>query len=66
MQFLIALAAAAVVGFLLWKLVVTQPSDESPRSRPPQRATAPDDDVEFLQQLDERMKRGGDDPPARS
>lgn len=66
MQFLIALAAAAVVGFLLWKLVVTQPSDESPRSGPPERVTAPDDDPEFLRQLGERMKRGGDDPPTRT
>jgi hypothetical protein len=65
-QFLIALAAAALIGFLLWKLVVTQPSDKSPRRRPPERVTAPDDDPEFLQQLDDRMKRGGEDPPTRT
>jgi hypothetical protein len=64
MQFLIALAAAAVVGFLLWKLMVRQPG-EPRRAESARSVTAPDDDPEFLRQLGEQMRRSGDDPPGR-
>jgi hypothetical protein len=65
MQFLIALAAAVVVGFLLWKLMVRQPGDPG-RAETTRRVTAPDDDPEFLRRLGEQMGRSGDDPPGRA
>ncbi|HEX4247042.1 MAG TPA: hypothetical protein VH008_04190 [Pseudonocardia sp.] len=65
MLFLIALAAAAVVGFVLWKAMTDQPSRKSDRSAAPRRAAAPEDDPEFLRQLGERLRREGEDPPRR-
>jgi hypothetical protein len=66
MLFLIALAAAAVVGFVLWK-VMTGPHDPGAEqsSAPAGRVTAPEDDPEFLRQLGERLRREGEDPPRR-
>ena len=61
--FLIALAAAAVVGLVLWKAMTAQPPEATVRPKP--RRPAPDDDPEFLRQLGERMRREGDDPPHR-
>jgi hypothetical protein len=65
MLFLIALAAAAVVGFVLWKAMTDQPSRKSDRSTAPRRSAAPEDDPEFLRQLGERLRREGEDPPRR-
>ncbi|HTF47919.1 MAG TPA: hypothetical protein VK735_10755 [Pseudonocardia sp.] len=64
MLFLIALAAAAVVGFVLWKAMTSQPPQANNRSNPP-RPGAPDDDPEFLRQLGEKLRREGEDPPRR-
>jgi len=65
MLFLIALAAAAVVGFVLWKAMTSQPPQANNRSNAPRRGGAPDDDPEFLRQLGERLRREGEDPPRR-
>ncbi|HEY2204977.1 MAG TPA: hypothetical protein VGH99_10955 [Pseudonocardia sp.] len=60
--FLIALAAAAVVGLVLWKALSPQPPPPLDRSVPPERRTlAPDDDPEFLRQLGERLRKEGED-----
>jgi hypothetical protein len=42
-----------------------QPARTSTRSNAPRRSAAPDDDPEFLRQLDERLRREGEDPPRR-
>ncbi|WP_028934801.1 hypothetical protein [Pseudonocardia spinosispora] len=65
MLFLIALAAAALVGVLLWKLLARQPSDPANRSTSARPTAAPDDDPEFLRQLGEKLRREGEDPPRR-
>jgi hypothetical protein len=67
--FLIAFVGAAVIALVLWKAMNTA-QDETPaepRVRRPDpirpRASGPDDDPEFLRQLDERVRRR-EDPPA--
>jgi hypothetical protein len=72
MLFLIAFVGAAIIALVLWKAMNATRSDtpidtlRPPTRRPPQapraRATGPDDDPDFLRQLDERVKRR-DDPP---
>lgn len=66
MLFLIAFIGAAVIALVLWKAMNTaraefpQPPRTAGPSRP--RVSGPDDDPDFLRQLDERVKRR-DDPP---
>ena len=71
MLFLIAFIGAAIIALVLWKAMnasrsSTQPPlGRRPRQAPPVRASGPDDDPDFLRQLDERVKRR-DDPPTSS
>lgn len=72
MLFLIALVGAAVVALVLWKAMseihadVTRANRSSttprrPLLRPrPSRPFGPDDDPEFLRQLDEKVRRRQD------
>ncbi len=70
MLFLIAFVGAAVIALVLWRAMNTAGADvtshqqarpEAPPPRP--RVSGPDDDADFLRQLDEKVKRR-DDPPA--
>lgn len=74
MLFLFVLLGAAVFAVVLWRTLkaeqmVTDPSQspEMPRggtTRPAKpRVSGPDDDPEFLKQLDEKV-RGHEDPPS--
>jgi hypothetical protein len=69
MLFLIAFVGAAIIALVLWKAMNSSRSDAPLLSRPPPqaagrtRASGPDDDPDFLRQLDEKVKRR-DDPPA--
>jgi len=67
MLFLIAFVGAAIIALVLWKAMNSSRSEAPPvpgRTPPPARprASGPDDDPDFLRQLDERVKRR-DDPP---
>lgn len=64
MLFIVALAAAMAVGFLMWKTMSQQQPGQTRRSAPP-RSVAPDDDPEFLRKLGERLRSEGEDPPTR-
>jgi hypothetical protein len=66
--FLIAFVGAAVIALVLWKAMNTaqgelpaEPVRRQGSARP--RVSGPDDDPEFLRQLDERTRRR-EDPPA--
>jgi hypothetical protein len=67
--FLIAFVGAAVIALVLWKAMNTaqgEPPPAEPVRRPSTvrpRISGPDDDPEFLRQLDERVRRR-EDPPA--
>ena len=68
--FLIAFVGAAVIALVLWKAMNTAQGEspaEPPARRPDPttrpRVSGPDDDPEFLRQLDERVRRR-EDPPA--
>jgi hypothetical protein len=66
--FLIAFVGAAVIALVLWKAMNTAQGEPpaEPVSRPSTvrpRVSGPDDDPEFLRQLDERVRRR-EDPPA--
>jgi hypothetical protein len=70
MLFLIAFVGAAVIALVLWRAMNTAGGDvdlgpSRPEVPPPPRArvSGPDDDPDFLRQLDERVRRR-DDPPA--
>jgi hypothetical protein len=70
MLFLIAFVGAAIIALVLWKAMNSSRSDAPPVVRRPQqpgpnrpRVSGPDDDPDFLRQLDEKVKRR-DDPPA--
>jgi hypothetical protein len=69
MLFLIAFVGAAIIAFVLWKAMSAMPGDGSPEPGRPvpgparPRVSGPDDDPDFLRQLDERVRRQ-DDPPA--
>lgn len=77
MLFLFVLVGAAIIAVLLWRTLASErvSSDpEQPQQRPdlpwsgmtrPERprASGPDDDPEFLKQLDEKV-RGQEDPPS--
>lgn len=65
MLFLIALAAAAIVGVVLWKTMSGHPASPTESAAGTRRGAAPDDDPEFLRQLSERVRREGEDPPRR-
>jgi len=59
---------AAIIALVLWKAMNASRSVPPPATRrtPPAgraRASGPDDDPDFLRQLDEKVKRR-DDPPA--
>ena len=68
MLFLIAFVGAAIIAMVLWKAMNTSHSDAPQLTRRPaqgptrSRASGPDDDPDFLRQLDEKVKRR-DDPP---
>lgn len=71
MLFLIAFVGAAVIALVLWKAMNTvrpdvpiQPVRRPPASTQRPRVSGPDDDPDFLRQLDERVRRQGEDPPA--
>jgi hypothetical protein len=68
--FLIAFIGAAVIALVLWKAMNTASRAEGqrPQRRPPARpvpptVSGPDDDPEFLRQLDEKVRRR-DEPPS--
>jgi hypothetical protein len=67
--FLIAFVGAAVIALVLWKAMNSTQGETpaEPPARPPDpirpRVSGPDDDPEFLRQLDERVRRR-EDPPA--
>lgn len=74
MLFLFLLVGAAIVAVLLWRTLKSEQMVSDPSRRPGtsrtgtvrpgrSRASGPDDDPEFLRQLDEKV-RGRDDPPA--
>ena len=70
MLFLIAFVGAAIIAMVLWKAMNSSRGETPPpvlRPRQPgqarPRVSGPDDDPDFLRQLDERVKRR-DDPPA--
>jgi hypothetical protein len=67
MLFLIAFVGAAVIALVLWRAMnSTAPADSAePPVRAPMRprASGPDDDPEFLRQLDERVRRRDDPQP---
>jgi hypothetical protein len=68
MLFLIAFVGAAIIALVLWKAmnssrsVAPPPTRRTPQQGPRPRVSGPDDDPDFLRQLDERVKRR-DDPP---
>jgi len=69
MLFLIAFVGAAVIALVLWKAMNAARTDAAaagpvarPASPPRRRVSGPDDDPDFLRQLDERQ-RHRDDPP---
>jgi hypothetical protein len=70
MLFLIAFVGAAIIAMVLWKAMnavrrAVPPVASRPQSSGSTRApvSGPDDDPDFLRQLDERVKRR-DDPPS--
>ncbi|MBW0119304.1 hypothetical protein [Pseudonocardia abyssalis] len=69
MLFFIAFVGAAIIALVLWKAMSTVRGDAPPTGEPAvpgpsrPRVSGPDDDPDFLRQLDERVKRQ-DDPPA--
>jgi hypothetical protein len=73
MLFLIAFVGAAVVALVLWKAMNTMRADTTPPSRGPlgppggagrPRVSGPDDDPDFLRQLDKKLRRRDDPPPS--
>jgi hypothetical protein len=70
MLFLIAFVGAAIIALVLWKAMnsgaieLSQPQRGRPVTRPTRlpRVSGPDDDPDFLRQLDEKVRRR-DDPP---
>jgi hypothetical protein len=68
MLFLIAFIGAAIVALVLWKAMKSGGVDfPQPQRRPAAgpttpRVSGPDDDPDFLRQLDEKVRRR-DEPP---
>jgi len=77
MLFLFLLIGAAIVAVLVWRTLgaeqapsddrtlrsVGRPAGSVSRPSPPPRASGPDDDPEFLRQLDEKVKGRDEEPP---
>jgi hypothetical protein len=68
MLFLIAFVGAAIIALVLWKAMNSGAVDfpqprRSPVAGTRRRVSGPDDDPDFLRQLDEKVRRR-DDPPA--
>lgn len=68
MLFLIAFVVVAIIALVLWKAMGTvreaPPSGERQAPGPARpRVSGPDDDPDFLRQLDERVRRQ-QEPPA--
>jgi hypothetical protein len=70
--FLIAFIGAAVIAVVLWKALNTAAQSEAAPQEPQRRSSAgpasprvsgPDDDPDFLRQLDEKVRRR-DEPPS--
>ena len=57
MVYLLAVIGAIAVLVLLWRAFVARPASVAPRRRGP----APDDDPEFLRDLDRKRHRPDDD-----
>jgi hypothetical protein len=69
--FLIAFIGAAVIALVLWRAMNTAsradaalPPRRPPAGPTPPRVSGPDDDPDFLRQLDERVRRRDEPPPA--
>jgi hypothetical protein len=67
MLFLIAFVGAAIIALVLWKAMNSGSVDiPQPRRRPAagagRRVSGPDDDPDFLRQLDEKVRKR-DEPP---
>lgn len=68
MLFLIAFIVAAVIALVLWKAMNTASTAEpdvrrAPAAPTPPPVSGPDDDPEFLRQLDEKVRRRDEPPP---
>ena len=69
MLFLIAFVGAAIIALVLWKAMNASrsagppPTRRAPQQAPRPRVSGPDDDPDFLRQLDEKVKRRDEDPP---
>jgi hypothetical protein len=67
LKVLLVVVLFAVATYLLIRVIerrgVARPVRRRPEPRPPQRSTAPDDDEEFLRDLD-RKRRHPEDPDA--
>ena len=66
MLFLIAFVGAAVIALVLWRAMNTaqgEVPDAPTRPTARTRTSGPDDDPEFLRQLDERVRRRDDPQP---
>lgn len=71
MLFLIAFVGAAIIALVLWKAMNSgavefpQPERRRPVAGPTRqpRISGPDDDPDFLRQLDEKVRRR-DEPPS--
>jgi hypothetical protein len=66
--FLIAFIGAAVIALVLWKAMNAAsrsdlPQPPRPTSPSPPAVHGPDDDPEFLRQLDEKVRRRDEPPP---
>lgn len=69
MLFLIAFVGAVVVAVVLWKAMNSVRADgpaptEAPRRPTRPRVSGPDDDPDFLRQIDEKLRR--EEPPPTS
>jgi hypothetical protein len=70
MTLLIAFIGAAIVALVLWKVLNASDPGDRPTQRPAQgpstrpRVSGPDDDPDFLRQLDEKKTRKREDPPS--
>ncbi|WP_433276246.1 hypothetical protein ACQPZA_33850 [Pseudonocardia xinjiangensis] len=70
MLFLIAFVGAAIIALVLWKAMSSGgPQVPQPPRRPTTgsgrpRVNGPDDDPDFLRQLDEKVRRREDPPGA--
>lgn len=65
MQYLLAVALAAAIAVLLWRVLTAErvgvPDDQRPKPKP--RPIAPDDDPEFLRKLAEEQRKQDKNKP---